>query len=235
MLTPSSNSVLEPISSAIVAGVPEISVHFSRFPVTEISLNARALAQFDHGPRLEAATLLADARVKAICWSGTSAGWLGFDADRALCAEIAGRTGIAASSSVLSLADIFRRTGVVRYGLVTPYVDEIQARILATFRDEGFDCAAERHLGITDNFAFSEVTADQLVGMVREVAAAGPQAITIFCTNLRGAPLVENLEREINIPIYDTIATGVWGAIRAAGADPRMIRNWGRLFRDVVP
>jgi maleate isomerase len=91
---------------------------------------------------------------------------------------------------------------VVRYGLVTPYLDEIQARILATFRDERFDCAAERHLGITDNFAFSEGAADKLVRMVREVAAAGPQAFTIFCTNLRGAPVAENLEQEINI--YDT-------------------------------
>jgi maleate isomerase len=107
--------------------------------------------------------------------------------------------------------------------------------ILATFRKEGFDCVAERHLGISDNYSFSEVPANRLTAMVREVAEASPQAITIFCTNLRGAPLVENLEREIGIPIYDTIATGVWGAIRITGADPRVIRNWGRLFREVAP
>ena len=73
MLTPSSNSVLEPVSSAKVAVAPEISVHFGRFRVTEIALNERALAQFDSGPRLEEAGLLADARVKAICWNGMSA------------------------------------------------------------------------------------------------------------------------------------------------------------------
>jgi maleate isomerase len=82
-------------------------VHFGRFRVTEIALNERALAKFDDGPRLEAAGPLADARVKAICWNGTSAGWLGFDTDRALCAAIE-RRGVAASSSVLSLADTFR-------------------------------------------------------------------------------------------------------------------------------
>jgi maleate isomerase len=235
ILTPSSNTILEPVGSAMVAEAPEVSLHFGRFRVTEISLGARALAQFDDGPMLEAAALLADARVKAICWNGTSAGWRGFDTDRALCSAIERRTGIPACSSVLSLADIFRRTGVERYGLVSPYLDDVQANILATFGTEGFACVAERHLGISDNYAFSEVSTTRLTAMVREVAEAKPQAITIFCTNLRGAPLAERLEQEIGIPIYDTVATGLWGAMRLAGADPRPIRSWGQLFRDVAP
>mgnify|MGYP001440857925 CR=1 FL=1 len=70
--------------------------------------------------------------------------------------------------------------------------------------------------------------------MVREVAKEGPQAITIFCTGLRGAPLVEALEAETGIPIYDTIATVVWKSLRQAGADPKRVRGWGRLFDDVV-
>ena len=70
--------------------------------------------------------------------------------------------------------------------------------------------------------------------MVREVAKAKPQAITIFCTNLRGAPLVEALEAEIGIPIYDTIATVVWKSLKLAGVDPRRITGWGRLFREVA-
>jgi maleate isomerase len=74
----------------------------------------------------------------------------------------------------------------------------------------------------------------QLEDMTRDVAKEKPDAITIFCTNLRGAPLVEELEREVGIPIYDTISTVVWKSIRQAGSDPSRIRNWGSLFRDVV-
>jgi len=65
--------------------------------------------------------------------------------------------------------------------------------------------------------------------MIREVAAERPQAITVFCTNLRGAALVEALEAETGIPIYDTVATGVWKGMRLAGADPRRIKGWGRF------
>jgi maleate isomerase len=233
MLTPSSNTVLEPVSSAMLAGAPDVTAHFSRFRVTEISLEERALGQFGYQPMLDAADLLADARVRAICWNGTSAGWLGLERDRDLCAAIADRTGIPATSSVLALDEIFRLTGVERYGLVTPYIDAVQDAIIDNFRGEGLVCTAERHLGESVNFAFSEFPARTVARMIREVAASRPQAITILCTNVGGAPLVEELERETGIPIYDSVATAVWGALRLAKVDPRRVQNWGRLFRDV--
>ncbi len=234
MLTPSSNTVLEPVTAAMLAGLPDVTAHFGRFRVTEISLGDRALAQFDGAPILAAADLLADAKVGAIVWNGTSSGWLGLDADRRLCAEIEQRTGIAAGTSVLALAEIFRKTGVKRYGLVSPYVDDIQTKIVTNFEREGVACAAERHLGDRGNFSFSEIAEETIVGMIRDVAAAKPDAITVFCTNLRGAPAVERLEREIGIPIYDTVATALWTGMKLAGAAPSRIQGWGRLFRDVA-
>ena len=232
MLTPSSNTVLEPLASAMVAALPEVSVHFSRFPVTEIALSDRALKQFHRTPIIRAAKLLSHARVDVIAWSGTSSGWLGFDSDEALCAALSDSTGIAACTSVLALNEIFTLTGVERFALVTPYRDDVQERIIGNYRAAGFHCVAERHLGLTDNFSFSAVTGGELRKMVLEVAAARPQAIAIFCTNLRGAPLVEELEGETDIPVYDTIATAVWKSLKIAGADVQRVTGWGRLFRN---
>jgi maleate isomerase len=233
MLTPSSNTVLEPVCAAMLAGVPGVTTHFARFRVTEIALSRDALGQFDQRPMLEAAALLADARCHSISWNGTSAGWLGFDADRRLCASIRERTGIPASSSVLALEEVFRRTGVKRYGLVSPYTDDVQARIVANFAAEGFACAAERHAGLSVNFAFSELERGELARMIRAAAAERPDAITVFCTNMDGASLAEPLERELGIPIYDTIALSLWASLRAAGVDAAQVKGWGRLFREV--
>ena len=88
MLTPSSNTSLEPLTSAMVAGLPGVSAHFARFPVTEISLTGQALGQFDDDKIIQAALLLADAKVDVIAWNGTSSGWLGFEADERLCERI---------------------------------------------------------------------------------------------------------------------------------------------------
>ena len=101
MLTPSSNTVLEPLTSAMLAdNLPDVTAHFARFPVQEISLREAALGQFDREPILQEARLLADARVGSIVWSGTSAGWMGFEADEELCRAIAGATGVPAGTSV---------------------------------------------------------------------------------------------------------------------------------------
>jgi maleate isomerase len=233
MLTPSSNTVLEPVTTAMLSGLPEVSVHFARFAVTEIALSKSALGQFDDSEILRSAALLSHARVHVIGWNGTSSGWLGFDADERLCRRIAEATGARACTSVLALNEIFRVTGVKRFGLVTPYRDDVQRAIIENYGRSGFTCVAERHLGIQDNFAFSEVGADQLRAMTREVAEAKPDAITIFCTNLRGAPLVRELERELGIPIYDTIPTVVWKSLKLAGLDPKRVTGWGRLFQEV--
>lgn len=234
MLTPSSNTRLEPITTAMLAGIPEASAHFGRFRVKEIALSKDALAQFDDSGILRAAELLSDAKVQAIGWNGTSAGWLGFETDEKLCRRIAEATGVPACTSVLALNEIFRLTGVERFGLVTPYLDDVQERIIANYAAAGFRCAAERHLGWQDNWSFSEVTVDQLRQMTREVARAKPDAITFLCTGLQSAPLVDELEHETGIPIYDTIATVVWKSLKLAGVDPKRVRGWGRLFREVA-
>ena len=233
MLTPSSNTTLEPVTTAMLADIPEASAHFGRFRVTEIALSNQALAQFDDSEILRAAELLSHAKVGSIAWNGTSSGWLGFDADERLCRRITEATGIPACTSVLALNEIFDLTGVKRFGLVTPYLDDVQAAIIKNYAASGLECVSERHLRKQDNFSFSEVGAQELRAMVHEVARDKPQAITIFCTNLRGAPLVEELEREVGIPIYDTISTVVWKSLQQAGADPSRIRGWGSLFRDV--
>jgi maleate isomerase len=230
MLTPSSNTVLEPVTTALLAAVPEASAHFGRFAVTEIALSQQALAQFAPDEILRAARLLSHARCQVIAWNGTSAGWLGFDRDEALCAAITQETGAKACTSVLAINELFARLGVKRFGLVTPYVDDVQKAILANYRRTGLECVAERHLGLQDNYAFSEVEPTTLQQMVREVAAAKPDAIIILCTNLRGAALAPVLEDELGIPVIDSISAVVWKSLCLAGTDATRLRPWGRLF-----
>jgi maleate isomerase len=234
MLTPSSNTALEPITTAMVAGLPEVSAHFSRFKVTEIALSSKALAQFDNSEILRAAELLAHARVDAIGWNGTSSGWLGFEADIRLCEEITAATGIPATTSMLALNQILEQRNVKKLGYVTPYLDDVQARILENYGKLGIACQGERHLGLQDNFSFSEVPVAQLEAMTRDVASDKPDAITIICTNLKVAPSVAKLEQETGIPIYDTIATVVWKCLRLAGVDTRRVTDWGSLFQQVA-
>lgn len=232
MLTPSSNTILEPLTAAILAGAPDVTAHFGRFRVTEISMSDAALGQFDNRPQLEAAELLADAKVHAIAWNGTSGGWLGFERDRALCRAIAERCGVPATTSTLATADAFRALGVRSWALVTPYLPDIQEKIVENFAAEGFDCVAERHLNDRGNFSFSEFGEDTIAGLIREVAGEKPDAIAIYCTNFLGTRIAPALEQELGIPVIDSVAVTAWGTMQLAGADPKRIEGWGRLFAE---
>ncbi len=234
MLTPSSNTSLEPITQAMVSGLPEVSVHFSRFKVTEIALSGNALAQFDDGEILRAAELLAHAKVDTIGWNGTSSGWLGFDADVRLCERITAATGIAATTSMLALNEILEKTKVTRLGFVTPYLDDVQEKILANYARIGIACGGERHLGLRDNYSFAEVTTAQIEAMAADVAREKPQAIAVICTNLKAAPLVEKLEQRTGTPVYDSVATVLWKSLILAGIDPKRVTGWGSLFTAVA-
>ena len=229
MLTPSSNTVLEPLTQAMLAGVPGISAHFSRFRVTEISLSDDALAQFDDRPILAAAELLADARVDVIAWNGTSAAWRGFDTDVQLCERITAATGVAATSSILALNEVLHRAGT-DFGLMSPYLGDVQSRILANYAGIGLTCRRERHLDISENFAFSQIPLATIASLVRDVAEARPAAIATVCTNMAAAPLVAELEAELGVPIYDTTALALWKSLLLAGVDPSVIVGWGSLF-----
>jgi maleate isomerase len=238
ILVPSSNTSLEPLTSSILSSLPNVSVHFSRFPVTHIALSATALSQFNEPAILTAAQLLADAEVDVIGWSGTSSGWLGFEADEKLCARIEEATGIEATTSVLALNELLeivrRKDEGMRFGLVTPYLDDVQEAIVGTYAKAGFAVAAESHLNKTVNVEFARVSEDTLDGQMEEVVAqlgTGTKVVSTFCTNLRAAQRAKHWEAKYEgLYVFDTTATVVWDMLKMAGVDAGYVKGWGKMF-----
>ncbi len=231
MLTPSSNTVVEPLVAAMLTDVPEVTAHVSRLRVTEISLEDDSQSQFEPEPMLAAAELLADARVSVLGWNGTSASWLGFDFDHRLCETMTARFGVPSTSAVLAVNELTDELGVRRIALLTPYVDEVQARIVAQYSDAGYDCIAERHVGERVNYAFAEIDDDVIIEQIGELAVLRPDAIIVMCTNMHAAHLVDALEHDLDVPIIDSLAAYLWKALRLAEVDTARITGWGRIFR----
>jgi maleate isomerase len=162
---------------------------------------------------------LADGRMDAYLWAGTSGSWEGLDQDRSLVAEIVARTGASATTATLALIQSFRALGVRRYGLVVPYVAPVAQRITENLAGVGFECVAMEHDELTINWEFATISADAIAARVRRVAAAGPDAIAIHCTNLRGAEVAASLERELEMPVLDSVAVGLWGVLSPLGVE----------------
>jgi maleate isomerase len=231
MIVPSSNTVVEQETSALLAGMEGISVHYSRFKLTDVTVADPAAAYYDSGLMLQAGRLLADCRCSVITWSGSSGGVVGFARERRFVAELEAASGTPVTTAALSVLDAFRSLGVRRFGLVTLNPPAMNQRIAGHFSEEGFECVASTHRAdIADNFAMAEVSPEVLAQSVRECARARPDALTIFGTNTRGARIAARLERELGLPVIDSVAAGLWGAMRRAGLDTRSLEGHGRLF-----
>jgi maleate isomerase len=232
MITPSSNTMVEPLTSAMTAHLlDDLSVHYARIPVTRIALDRGSLGQFEREAMLGAARLLADAKVDVICWNGTSGAWKGLAADEAICAAITAETGIPATTGTLAQLEAFRAHGVRRYALAVPYLAEVRDAIVEVYGDAGYSCVSSSHLGISTNFEFAEVALDTLRDLVRRADHPEAEAIVVVCTNLAAARVVAELEAELSKPIHDSLVVSLWHPLQMLGWR-RPIPGWGRLLAE---
>ncbi len=206
---------------------PDTNLHFGRVEVLQIDDDDRTDLQFQDDIMMNAFELLSHVRPDVIAWNGTAAAWLGVQRDRTLVDRIQKRTGYPAVTSMLAILEALAKLDVTRIGLVTPYKNGMQQRIIKNLADEGHSCVAERHFDITDNFAFGEVVPECIAQSARAVASDGAEAVVILCTNLAGAAIAQQVELETKIPVLDSVTLTFWGCLRAIGAETGSLAPWG--------
>ncbi len=229
-ITPSSNTVLEPLTSLMSRDLDDrLSHHFTRIKVEAITLEARHTEQFRAEPMLVAADLLSDAAVDAIIWNGTSGAWNGIDADRELCALISERTGTPSSTSTLAQLDVIECAGLRRCGLAVPYTDDVTARIIEVYEREGLQIVASANCGVSGNREMALVSEADIRTLLRQADTPEAECLMLICTGVAGAQLVEEMETELGKPIFDSVAVGLWKGLALTGIEPR-IEGWGSLL-----
>jgi maleate isomerase len=230
-ILPSSNRTVERTTAAILRCFPALDACYGR-----ITYYGAGIGQPEHGYDTEefrrVAWQLSHAKVGVITWNGTKGAGHGLDTDRALCAEMSAAAGCPATTAALDTWRILRRLGARRLGILTPgsaaYAEAAAAGL-------GGKLVAVRSLGLTDNFASSEVPAERIMAMVRALAREGAskgglEAILLWSTNLPGWTTMASLEAELGIPVIDSTAAGVWGCLDILGIDPRPAAALGRIF-----
>ena len=229
MIVPSSNTCLEPQSYRILGDRSDVTIHFARIQVTRIALDDSSDKQFDAPAMRAAAEILATADVDVIAWNGTSGSWLGADHDRELVQEIQDATGIPATTSTLAYMEAFRSFGIERIGLFTPYTEDVNERIVASYERDGIKTLDHRFLGLSDNESFARVSDAEMRPGSLELAASNPDALVYLCTNLYGANIAEEIEAAMGVPVLDSVAVTLWHCLKMAGA-PLLSPRWGRLL-----
>lgn len=230
VITPSSNTILEPVMARIAANSsPPVDLHFTRIRVTAIGLGAERVKQFDVGTMLDASGLLADLRPDVIVWAGTSGGWLGLDRDRAIARAIEEETKVPATTTTMANVELLQRHHVHRVGFATPYVPDVCDAIREKYSRLGLSVEVSGE-NVSDNRQIALIGKDRFESQVRALAAKNCDAICIYCTNVQFAEEAERLEEELGVLILDSVSVSYWGALRLAGR-PDAVAGYGRIFR----
>lgn len=225
ILVPSSNSNAETLTAAILAGQPDLGVHYSRFrlpPSLDDTVDLSVLG--------EAPALLNDADLQAIAFHGTSGSWTGITGDRALCAELEAVCGAPATTASVAVVEALGALSATRIGLVFPGPGTIASQIRREYASHGIDVQAVSVPEVAmSNPEIARLDTAAIGAMMRPAFADGLDAVVCVGTNLRSGYLVEGFEQEFGIPVVDSAIATLWKVLNLAGV-PRGIPGWGALL-----
>jgi arylmalonate decarboxylase len=182
------------------------------------------------------ARALAEDGAQAISLMGTSLSFYrGSAFNRQLAAAIQEATGLPATTMSHAIVRALRATGVQRVALATAYIDDVNARLAAFLREEGFDVTAVKGLAMTDVLGVGTVGPGTLIDLAQDVFAqdTSAQGVLISCGGLKTLGIIETLEARLGVPVVSSSPAGFWDAVQLLGVDPAA-HGFGRLFQQSI-
>lgn len=210
-ITPSGNTVVEAVTQALLRDVADVLPIFARIPVH--GTRDPFPDSYDLNGMLRAAELLSHAKPDVILWNGSKGGAIGLEHDRDLCQRITGETGIPATTSGVALEAALAARGATRIGLITPYNDAYQRKLIAAFAGRGWLVSVEDHLGLSDNLSYAATPREVILAQAERVA---PECDVIlgWCTNYPVPLIGDELAAK---PVWDATLLGLRAALEMIG------------------
>lgn len=203
LMIPSSNTVMEPDFHGNLP--PDVSVHTGRMYMETTTVAGEELMLDEH--TIPTAQILATANPDMVVFGCTSAGALrGNDYDTELCRRLSEITGVPTISVIESVRHDLEATGGSLVAILTPYVDELNQRIVASVEGDGFRVVAMHGMGITHNFDIASVEPAQIIQFAKDKLGAKLDADILFvsCTNFRAVSALDQLHDLYGKPVVSS-------------------------------
>ena len=174
------------------------------------------MSQTEHLVR--AARLLADLPPDCVTWADTSGSFMfGRDGDHAQVEAIREAAGAPASTTSTALLAAFRRLGARRIAVASPYLAEVNQRLVEFFVAHGVETGRLRALELRFEGDISRTPPETVYRLARDAWFAGADALLIPCTDFGYLDLIEPLERALGRPVVTANQATMWHALRLAG------------------
>jgi maleate isomerase len=192
-------------------------------------ITVETLGAMRDGITAAASLILAGGRLDVLAYGCTS-GTMVIGEDEVFARLRAARPGIACTSPPTAALAALQALGLRRIGVLTPYTEDVNRRVIDYFSARGLDIAA---FGAFDKASDAEIAAiapASIVAAARALDAPDIEGIFLSCTGLRGAAVVAAIEEQLGKPVVTSNQAMAWHAMRLAGySEP--VQGFGRLLR----
>jgi maleate isomerase len=198
--------------------VPEdVSLHVTRTAYSPLPVTveqAQVIGDREAVARCtEDITAVEPAVVAYACTSGSFVH--GREGERALVSRMLRAGAAAALTTSGALVEALSALGITRLAVATPYDAAVTARLHDFLEETGVHVTRSVHLGLSGRIW--TVPYAVTAALVRDVAAAGGEAVFVSCTNLPTYDVVAPLEAELGIPVLTANQVTMWACLRRLG------------------
>lgn len=205
-----------------------VSVHITRIKVPQEEQTLAVLEAQTQSPDIDhAAADLNIIRLDAIAYACTSGSFVhGHGSDLEIIRRMESASGVPCTTTTTAAVRALQALGSKKISIVTPYPDEINARLRTFMQDSGFEVVALKGLGL-----YSEIynqPAGAAYQLAKEADSRRADAIFISCTNFRSVEVLPILEQDLGKPVVSANQVTVWDLLRLANVRPDN-ENYGQL------
>lgn len=226
IIIPSNNTVAEP--DLYHMAPPHTSIHTSRVFISSKSDEQHLknmLADLD-----QAAKLLDTANLHGIGYLCTTGSHLeGTRTSADIITRIKRQTNVKATTTSEAIVLALKALSVEKLAVATPYPEDLNKVERMFLEESGFHVTSIRGLGVIDIGAmqFEPRVAYDLAKKCFKGTRS--EAVLISCTNLRAIEVIQDLERELNVPVVTANQASLWRLLKLAGVKAN-IDGFGKLL-----
>jgi maleate isomerase len=231
LVVPATDQVSEAAFDQMLAGHP-VSVVASRVAFENPVVMATLSRMVDDLARATA-LLLPGGRIDVVAFSCTS-GTVAAGVDMVAGAIASAKPGVPFTTPITAAVSAFRRLGVRRISVLTPYVDEVNEAIRGFLTAAGLDVVEFGSFHLRTEPEIAAVPPEAIVTAGRALAAPPAEALFISCTGLQGHAAIAAIEAATGRPVVTSNQAQVWEALSLIGYG-RPLSGWGRLLESPVP
>lgn len=206
-----------------------VSVHFTRIPVPQEDQTLEALEVQTQSSDIETAAVnLNVIRLEAIAYACTSGSFVhGPGGDLEIINRLEEASGTLCTTTSTAAARALHALEAGKISVITPYPEEINARLQTFLEENGVEVLNMKGLGLYREI-FNQ-PAGAAYRLAREADRPEADAVFISCTNFRSVEILEELELDLGKPVLSANQVTMWDLLRLSGIRPRLA-GCGSLF-----